>query len=154
GKTALLQFARGRSRWGAHPPFSLGAHRGLADWGDGHRARPGPPRSAPLNCVFTRLRAFSPGVCRCHDLWVDCLDPNRALLLERARELAVLEEATAEAARGTPGVVVIKGPAGIGKTSLLQAARHVAGSLGLRVLAARGGELERGLELGVARQLF
>lgn len=55
---------------------------------------------------------------------------------------------------GTPGVVVIEGPAGIGKTSLLQAARQAAGSSGLRVLAARGGELERGLELGVARQLF
>jgi DNA-binding CsgD family transcriptional regulator len=87
-------------------------------------------------------------------LWVDYLDSNPALLLERARELAVLKEATAEAARGTPGVVVIEGPAGIGKTSLLRAARHEAGSLGLRVLAARGGELERGLELGVARQLF
>jgi DNA-binding CsgD family transcriptional regulator len=87
-------------------------------------------------------------------LWVDRLDPNPALLLERARELAVLEEATAEAAMGTPGVVVIEGPAGIGKTSLLLAARNAAGSLGLLVLAARGGELERGLELGVARQLF
>jgi hypothetical protein len=85
---------------------------------------------------------------------MDCLDLNPALLLERAGELAVLEEATAEAARGTPGVVVIEGAAGIGKTSLLRAARHAAGSLGLRVLAARGGELERGLELGVARQLF
>jgi DNA-binding CsgD family transcriptional regulator len=85
---------------------------------------------------------------------VDCVDLNPALLLERARELAVLEEVTGEAAMGTPGVVVIEGPAGIGKTSLLLAARRAAGSLGLRVLAARGGELERGLELGVARQLF
>jgi predicted ATPase len=76
------------------------------------------------------------------------------LLLERARELAVLEEATAMATGGTPGVVVIEGPAGIGKTSLLRAVRRAAGSLGLRVLAARGGELEHELELGVARQLF
>ncbi len=82
------------------------------------------------------------------------MDLNPALLLERARELAVLEEATVKATRGTPGVVVIEGPAGIGKTSLLRAARRAAGSLGLRVLAARGGELEHGLELGVARQLF
>src|SRR5215469_9294524 len=85
---------------------------------------------------------------------MDCVDLLQTLLLERSRELAVLEEAIAEAARGTPGVVVIEGPAGIGKTSLLGAARHAAGSWGLRVLAARGGELERGLELGVARQLF
>jgi DNA-binding CsgD family transcriptional regulator len=87
-------------------------------------------------------------------LWVDRVDLNRALLLERIRELAVLEEAIADAARGSPGVVVIEGPAGIGKTALLRAARHAARSSGLRELAARGGELERGLELGVARQLF
>src|ERR1700730_16271698 len=140
------------SRWGHTPPFSLGAHRGLAGWGD----RPVRARLArrSLNCAFTRLRAFSPGVRRCHDLWVDRVDLNLALLLERARELAVLEEATAEAAMGTPGIVVIEGPAGIGKSSLLAAARHAAGSLGLLVLVARGGELERGLELGPARQLF
>src|SRR5215813_12420332 len=138
----------GWSTWCAVRP------RPAAGWGDGRRALRAHLARRPPNCVFPRLRAFSPGVCRCHDLWVDCLDPNRALLLERARELAVLEEATAEAAGGTPGVVVIEGPAGIGKTSLLRAARHAAGSLGLRVLAARGGELERGLELGVARQLF
>jgi predicted ATPase len=75
-------------------------------------------------------------------------------LLERASELARLEEAVAAAAAGEPQAVLLEGPAGIGKTVLLRAARQRAESAGLRVLAARGGELERELSLGIARQLF
>ena len=51
-------------------------------------------------------------------------------------------------------LVLIEGPAGIGKTVLLRAARRRAEDAGFRVLAARGGELERELGLGIARQLF
>ena len=65
-----------------------------------------------------------------------------------------LEEAVAATAAGDPRVVLIEGPAGIGKTALLCAVRKLADAAGLRVMTARGGELERELGLGIARQLF
>src|SRR6516164_8286053 len=58
----------------------------------------------------------------------------------------------ARAGRG--GVLLVTGPAGIGKTVLLEAARERAGQTGMRVLAGRGGELEGRFSFGVARQLF
>ncbi len=70
------------------------------------------------------------------------------MLLERDGELTALRAA---AGRGGPGLVVVEGPAGIGKTRLLAEARRDAAA---RVLAARGGELEQGLAFGVVRQLF
>lgn len=79
---------------------------------------------------------------------------SSATLLERAFELALLEEAIAATAAGAPRAILIEGPAGIGKTALLRAVRQGAGRAGLRVLAARGGELERELSLGIERQLF
>jgi DNA-binding CsgD family transcriptional regulator len=50
--------------------------------------------------------------------------------------------------------VVVEGPAGIGKTALLTAARIAAADGGMRVLRARGTELERDFAFGVVRQLF
>jgi DNA-binding CsgD family transcriptional regulator len=50
--------------------------------------------------------------------------------------------------------VVIEGPAGIGKTALLAAARIAAADSGMRVLRSRGTELERDFAFGVVRQLF
>jgi DNA-binding CsgD family transcriptional regulator len=76
------------------------------------------------------------------------------LLLEREAQVAALE-ALAGAARGGDGrFVVIEGSAGIGKTRLLAEARAIAGSAGMRVLAARGGELEGEFAYGIVRQLF
>ena len=49
---------------------------------------------------------------------------------------------------------MIEGPAGIGKTALLAAARTAAANNGMRVLRARGAELERDFAFGVVRQLF
>jgi DNA-binding CsgD family transcriptional regulator len=79
---------------------------------------------------------------------------SSATLLERATELALLEEAVTATAAGAPRAILIEGPVGIGKTALLRAARQSAEQAGLRVLAARGGELERELSLGIERQLF
>jgi DNA-binding NarL/FixJ family response regulator len=79
---------------------------------------------------------------------------TRGSLLERERELAALREAVAGAAEGGPGLLVIEGPAGIGKTRLLAEGRRVAEESGSRVLLARGGELERELAFGIVRQLF
>src|SRR5262249_43967718 len=49
---------------------------------------------------------------------------------------------------------VIEGPAGIGKTAVLAAARAAADAQNLRTLRSRGAELEREFAFGVVRQLF
>jgi predicted ATPase len=77
-----------------------------------------------------------------------------ARLLERSEELARIESALAEARSGRGTFVVLEGPAGIGKTALLAAARTAAAESGMRVLRSRGTELERDFAFGVARQLF
>jgi DNA-binding CsgD family transcriptional regulator len=75
-------------------------------------------------------------------------------LLERDPELQVIDEAL-DAARGGAGrPVLVEAPAGLGKSSLLEAARRRAQHGGLEVLAGRGRELERDFPFGVARQLF
>jgi predicted ATPase len=75
------------------------------------------------------------------------------LLAEREHELERLGRLLAQAREGSGGAVVFEGPAGIGKSSLLAAARAAA-EPAMRVLAARGGELERELPFGVVRQLL
>jgi DNA-binding CsgD family transcriptional regulator/tetratricopeptide (TPR) repeat protein len=77
-----------------------------------------------------------------------------APLLERNEQLARIESALAEARTGRGTFVVIEGPAGIGKTALLAAARAAAADGGMRVLRSRGAELERDFAFGVVRQLF
>jgi tetratricopeptide (TPR) repeat protein len=77
-----------------------------------------------------------------------------SLLLERQAQVAALR-ALADAARSGGGrFVVIEGTAGIGKTRLLAEVRAIARSAGMRVLAARGGELEGEFAYGIVRQLF
>jgi DNA-binding CsgD family transcriptional regulator len=75
-------------------------------------------------------------------------------LLERERELETLGAAVEAAADGTAGLVLVEGPPGIGKSRLLAAARTLADERELRVLAARGSELEREFPFGIVRQLF
>jgi DNA-binding NarL/FixJ family response regulator len=58
------------------------------------------------------------------------------------------------AATGDGRVAVIEGPAGIGKTRLLRAAREMGAEQGLRVLSATAGELESGFAYGVLRSLL
>jgi DNA-binding CsgD family transcriptional regulator len=74
--------------------------------------------------------------------------------LEREAELAALEERLTDVRRGTGGLLVIEGPAGIGKTTLLEAAAALARTEGMTVLCARGAPLERDFSFGVARALF
>lgn len=74
------------------------------------------------------------------------------LLVEREQELAVIEASLASARSGNGSVLLIEGPAGIGKTSLLRAARQRAADRGMAVLHARGTELEREYPLGVVGQ--
>ncbi|MGH3916868.1 MAG: helix-turn-helix transcriptional regulator [Pseudonocardiaceae bacterium] len=75
-------------------------------------------------------------------------------LLERERELQVLEALIVRACQGAGRLVTMEGAAGIGKTRLLAAARGQAQEAGMRVLAARGSELEQQFAYGVVRQLF
>jgi DNA-binding CsgD family transcriptional regulator len=75
-------------------------------------------------------------------------------LVERERELEIIRLAVQSASTGAGRLVVIEGPAGIGKTRLLQAARESGGEAGMHVLHARGAELEREFPYGLVRQLF
>ena len=76
------------------------------------------------------------------------------LLLEREPQVAVLRALIDAARSGDGRFAVIEGTAGIGKTRLLAEARAIAGSAGMRVLAARGGEFEGEFAYGIVRQLF
>ncbi len=75
-------------------------------------------------------------------------------LLERDTQLAELTAAVAAAAGGAGRLVVVEGTAGSGKSALLAAAARGAGRAGVRVLTARGSEIERGFAFGGIRQLF
>jgi len=74
-------------------------------------------------------------------------------LLERDAKLAAVEAVINASPRGGR-LLAIEGPPGIGKTSLLTAAKARGQAAGMRVLAARGSELERAFSYGVVRQLF
>src|SRR6476620_9076220 len=75
-------------------------------------------------------------------------------LLERDEELGRVVAALRRARAGEGTLVVVEGPAGMGKTLLLRAARDAAEAGGMRVLRSRGAELERDFAFGVVRQLF
>ena len=75
-------------------------------------------------------------------------------LFERDEELERLQRAILAAVGGAGAVVAVEGEAGIGKTSLLLGAARMAGDAGMRLLRARGGELERQFAYGLVRQLF
>jgi len=76
------------------------------------------------------------------------------LLLERERELQCIDVAIAAARQGSGRSVVVEGPAGIGKSAVLAAARVATQDGATRFLRARGAELERDFAFGVVRQLF
>jgi DNA-binding CsgD family transcriptional regulator len=72
------------------------------------------------------------------------------VMLERDEELAALSAAVTAAAAGHGALVLVEGPAGIGKTTLLRAACRG----DLRILTARGLALEQGFPYGIVRQLL
>ncbi|HWI75101.1 MAG TPA: AAA family ATPase, partial [Baekduia sp.] len=78
----------------------------------------------------------------------------RAGLLEREREQEALADLLAAARDGEGATVAVEAPAGQGKTALLTYAAELAAAQGMRVLTARGGELERAFPYGIVRQLF
>jgi DNA-binding CsgD family transcriptional regulator/tetratricopeptide (TPR) repeat protein len=76
------------------------------------------------------------------------------VLFERESELQALDRAIDGLIQGDSATLLIEGPAGIGKTRLLGEVRGRAAANGIRVLSARGSELEREFPFGVVRQLF
>ncbi|MFG2045413.1 BTAD domain-containing putative transcriptional regulator [Dactylosporangium sp. NPDC048998] len=78
----------------------------------------------------------------------------RDQLVDREREVAALRGAAAEAFAGIARLVLIEGPAGIGKSRLLAEARRIADGHGALTLTARGSQLEKEFGFGAARQLF
>ena len=75
-------------------------------------------------------------------------------IVERERELAELQVHAEDAAAGDGRIVLIEGPAGIGKSRLLVETRRRCEESGTTTLLARASELEREFPFGVVRQLF
>jgi DNA-binding CsgD family transcriptional regulator len=76
-------------------------------------------------------------------------------LLERDAEMAALAGHLDALLDGGPGRIVgLAGPAGIGKTALLEDLIAATGATGVQVLRARAGELEQDFPYGVVRQLL
>jgi predicted ATPase len=75
-------------------------------------------------------------------------------LVDREREMNVLRTMVDELGGGRPGCLLIEGPAGIGKTRLLDEVRRLAAGAALPARSARSSALEKDFDFGVARQLF
>ncbi len=82
------------------------------------------------------------------------MTPARPALLERRDPLDRIARAVEGAAAGAPGVVLVEGEAGIGKTSLLAETERMATERGCLALSARGGMLEQAHGYAIVRQLF
>ncbi len=75
-------------------------------------------------------------------------------LLEREHELARVDASLHAARAGVGGLLLITGPAGIGKTSLLNACAGRAGELGLVPLLVRGDEVVMESSFAAVRELL
>lgn len=75
-------------------------------------------------------------------------------LVDREREVTALRRMVGELVDGGAGCVLVEGQAGIGKSRLLVEAVRLATSAQVRVLSARGSQLERSFGFGAVRQLF
>lgn len=75
-------------------------------------------------------------------------------LRERRAELRAIEAALEAARRDEGQILLLSGPAGVGKTALLRAAVAAATKSDFLVLGGRGGELEQSFPWGVVGQLF
>ncbi len=77
-----------------------------------------------------------------------------APLIEREAELALFDEVLGAGAVDRARMLVVEGPAGIGKSRLIAELRDRGGAADARVLSANGSDLERDFPFGVVRQLF
>jgi DNA-binding CsgD family transcriptional regulator len=77
-----------------------------------------------------------------------------ATLYGRAAETAIIDEVIADASSGRSRALVLRGPAGIGKTALLGYAATAGAAAGLRVLRCTGVETEAELAFAALHQLL
>lgn len=77
-----------------------------------------------------------------------------SMLVERESELAHLETALEAVGRGSGRLMVVEGPAGIGKSSVLEHACIRGRERGFSVQSAVAGEFERDVGFGVVHQLL
>ena len=75
-------------------------------------------------------------------------------LFGRDHEAELIGQLVEQTLAGDGGVCLVIGPAGIGKSTLVDAAKRRCETAGFRVLKAVGSHLERELGFGVVRQLF
>jgi DNA-binding CsgD family transcriptional regulator len=76
------------------------------------------------------------------------------IVVQRDREVAALTRHVERVVCGAGSVVVVEGPAGIGKSTLLGLTTRMAQARGVRVLRAWGSPLEHDAGWGIARQLM
>lgn len=79
---------------------------------------------------------------------------RRPPMIERERERWSLAGAVGALSCGQGQAILLEGPAGIGKTRLLDHVRELAGSAGATVLRARANQVGRDHPFDVVRQLF
>jgi DNA-binding CsgD family transcriptional regulator len=101
---------------------------------------------------------FSPWFQGCHGpaaVYLRLVSPATVgALRERERELGALREGLDRACAGAGTLLLVEGPAGVGKTELVREARAAAVRAGVRPLEARGSELEQPFAFGIVRQLL
>jgi DNA-binding CsgD family transcriptional regulator len=116
--------------------------------GPGDNPTAGDRADAPASATTMRSAVWS------QEVAIGSAGPGAGRLRERSEELRAIDAALTRARGGEGSLLLVEGPAGIGKTRLLEAARRRARELGVTVLSARGAELEQELPFGVVRQLF
>ncbi|WP_367321855.1 BTAD domain-containing putative transcriptional regulator [Streptomyces sp. HUAS ZL42] len=76
------------------------------------------------------------------------------LLVDRDLQLAELRDSLRSALDGRPRVVIVEGPAGMGKSRLLEEVADLAAAERVTTLTARGSQREKDYGFGGVRQLF
>ena len=82
------------------------------------------------------------------------MSQNGRVLLEREKETLALSDVISRLTAGEGSMTLVEGPAGIGKTSLLDHAERIGREADLQVRVARGGVLEHRMPFGIVRQLL
>ena len=97
---------------------------------------------------------LSPGFRRTVAVYRRLVSSATSALRERERELGALREGLERACAGEGSLLLVEGPAGVGKTELVREARAAAERADVMPLEARGSELEQPFAFGVVRQLL